>query len=50
MQIPPNFDGKTKPGKVIWLKKSLYVLKQSPMTWFGRLQKYAANRIQAKPK
>jgi hypothetical protein len=39
MEIPPGFNGPETKGKVCRLKKSLYGLKQSPRTWFGRFRK-----------
>lgn len=36
MKVPPGFGGPLKANKVCRLKKTLYGLKQSPRTWFGR--------------
>nr|GEV65681.1 putative RNA-directed DNA polymerase [Tanacetum cinerariifolium] len=36
MEAPPGFSEHFKPGKECRLKKSLYGLKQSPRSWFGR--------------
>jgi Reverse transcriptase (RNA-dependent DNA polymerase) len=39
MEIPSGFDTTQTVGNVCMLKKSLYVLKQSPWVWFDRFRK-----------
>ena len=39
MDIPPGFGNSSNRGKVCKLYKSLYGLKQSPRTWFGKFTK-----------
>ena len=37
MDQPPEFVAQREIGRVYRLRKSLYGLKQSPHTWFGKL-------------
>ena len=39
MDIPPGFENSSNRGKVCKLNKSLYGLRQSSRTWFGRFTK-----------
>jgi Reverse transcriptase (RNA-dependent DNA polymerase) len=39
MELPPGFDNEQVAGKVCWLKRSLYGLKQFPRAWFDRFSK-----------
>ncbi|KAL8104492.1 hypothetical protein AgCh_028637 [Apium graveolens] len=39
MDIPPGFSTTATTGKVCRLKKTIYELKQSPRTWFGKFQR-----------
>jgi hypothetical protein len=38
MEIPRGFANERSLGKVCKLKKSLYVLKQSPCAWFNKFR------------
>ncbi|EOX99943.1 Cysteine-rich RLK (RECEPTOR-like protein kinase) 8 [Theobroma cacao] len=47
MEQPPGFVAQGECGKVCYLRKSLYGLKQSPRAWFGKFGKLGAKPYNA---
>jgi hypothetical protein len=45
MEIPPKISTQETKGKVCRLKKSLYGIKQSPRSWFGRFRNEICNVV-----
>jgi hypothetical protein len=41
---PPGFESVEFPDQVYKLRKALYVLKQAPMAWYGRLRGFLFNK------
>ena len=48
MEQPPRFVTQGEYGKVCWLKKSLYGLKQFPCVWFERFSKVVIESMMKK--